>query len=379
MHDSLPVKPKIRAYFDVIFMEDRCQLRAGEDTILVLRGRTVSQLLPELFRQLDGTSSVAELLDRFKERVSADDLRAILDRLNSEGILEDAALVMPPEFTPAEAKFYAAQLLFFSHFAGDKYGFQKALVRSTVAVIGLETVGMATLKAIALSGISHIVGVDSCSACEQCDYTTGRDANEALPRVRGVGALLADINPHIHFRETGAIPDTDEGLAQVLQATDLVIVALDKPQPLIYERVNRLCLAQGRAWMMCGCLNSVEGMVGPLFVPRQTCCYRCFELRRKSNIEAYNEDTAFQDFLKDRKGQTADYGHLAPFPAILGNLVALEVVKHLTQFTRPETYGAIYCLNFLTLRTQIHEVLKLPRCPDCGPAATIPPRSPWSG
>jgi thiazole/oxazole-forming peptide maturase SagC family component len=379
MRNSLPVKPKIRSYFDVIFMEDsRCQIRAGDDTILVLRGRTVSELLPELFRHLDGTASVRDLLDRFKEGVSADDLLTILERLNAEGILEDGVLLPPPEITPAEREFYASQLLFFSHFAGDRYGYQRALQRARAAIIGLGDVGMATLTAVARSGISHIVGIDSRAACHRTNDLTELDVAKALPSTDELASLLASINPHIEFRGIDALPETEEGLAQALHGADIVIVALDKPQPSICERVNRICIEQSTVWMMCGCLNSVEGTVGPLFVPRQTCCYKCYDLRLKSNIEAYKEHTAFEEFLKGKEGQTADYGYPAPFPAVIGNLVALEVIKHVTQFSPPETYGALFCLNFLTLRSHVHEVFKLPRCPVCGSASDLPPKAFWS-
>jgi hypothetical protein len=59
----LPTKPKIHSFFDVIFMEDHaCQLRAGDDRILIVRGRTVSEVFPHLLPHLDGTCTLSDLV-----------------------------------------------------------------------------------------------------------------------------------------------------------------------------------------------------------------------------------------------------------------------------------------------------------------------------
>lgn len=149
---SLPAKPKIRSYFDIIFEGDRrCQLRAGDDTILVLRGNAVPELLPQLFRCLDGTYTLSDLIEVCRDLATEEDLVTVLTQLNEEGILEDAAVGPPPTLTAEELDYYAPQLLFFSHFAGNKYEYQAKLKDSRLAIIGLESLGATILSSLASS------------------------------------------------------------------------------------------------------------------------------------------------------------------------------------------------------------------------------------
>lgn len=119
--------------------------------------------------------------------------------------------------------------------------------------------------------------------------------------------------------------------------------------------------------------------VGPFFIPHETCCYTCYDRRVKSNLEAYQEYLAYEKYLAEKDKCPAAYGSLPSFATVAGGLIAVEVTKHLTQFLVPKTYGAVFCLNFLTLETELHEVWKLPRCPSCGPLVHTPPRAVWSG
>lgn len=378
MPSLLPAKPKIRPYFDIIFVDDRrCQLRAGDDTILVLGGNAVSELLPQLFRCLDGSFTVSGLVEACKDRATEEDLMMVLTQLNEEGILEDAGVGPPSTITAEELDYYASQLLFFSHFAGNKYEYQAKLKDSRVAIIGLESLGTTVLSSLARLGIGHIVGIDNRGGYSVVN-THGPSSEAVGPRNSLLSALVSGTNPSVHFTAIATELQSEVDVMHAVRDVDIVVVADDRPQPLMYQRINRVCLAQNIPWIIAGSLNSIEGIVGPLFVPHETCCYNCYERRIKSNLAAYEESIAFEDYLKKEQRRPADYGHLAPFAAMIGNLVALEIIKHLTQFASPETYGSLFSINFLTLRTELHDVLKLPRCSECGPSAHIPPRALWS-
>jgi bacteriocin biosynthesis cyclodehydratase domain-containing protein len=55
------------------------------------------------------------------------------------------------------------------------------------------------------------------------------------------------------------------------------------------------------------------------------------------------------------------------------DLLALEVIKILTRFSQPVTYGSLFTLDLLTFEAALHPVLKIPRCPHCSPAAAQRP------
>lgn len=99
----------------------------------------------------------------------------------------------------------------------------------------------------------------------------------------------------------------------------------------------------------------------------------------KANLEHYEEFIAFEDYL-DQQGDCSGhfYGSLVPLPGLVGLLTALEATKMITRFARPTLYGKLYEVDFLTLRAELHEVLKLPRCPACGVTRRTPLINPWS-
>jgi bacteriocin biosynthesis cyclodehydratase domain-containing protein len=107
-------------------------------------------------------------------------------------------------------------------------------------------------------------------------------------------------------------------------------------------------------------------------VPYQTACYSCFALRQKSNLTDYQEYLALEQHLEHDDLRS---GALAISPG--ADLAALEAVKVLSGFVEPTTYGQLFALNLLTLHSELHPVLKIPRCPDCGPCTERPTLRAW--
>jgi bacteriocin biosynthesis cyclodehydratase domain-containing protein len=371
-------KPKIRSFFDVIFMEDHSyQLRAGDDLLLILRGRTVSEVFPCLFPLLDGTCGLPELVRACKDVATQDEVIAILERLNDEGIIEDAAPQPTSTLSPQERLYFASQLLFFSHFNDDINAYQTKLRGSHVAVIGLGAIGTAVTMALAKSGVGHITGADNpiFSCLTTSGAPIGTDIGESRPALTSV---VEAQHPNVHFTWLDNTLQSIEDITSIAAEKDVLVMALDAPRAGLHELVNHVCLEKRIPWITSGSLRSMAGTVGPFFVPYETCCYTCYDRRMKSNLEAYQAYLAYEKYLEQDGKHPATYGHLPSFAAIIGDLIAVETIKHLTQFFVPTTYGAAFSLNFLTLETELHEVWKLPRCPSCGPAVRTPPRAVWS-
>jgi bacteriocin biosynthesis cyclodehydratase domain-containing protein len=378
MPRPLPVRPKIPDYFDIIAMPNgQYQIRAGDDRIFVLRGQTASQTLPHLLGYLDGSHTVPDLADRCKGVASEDEIAAILERLNEVGILEDASVQPPPALTSDDLACYAPQLRFFSHFPGDKYTLQAKLKNSSVAVVGSGLIHATVLASLSASGVGHITSLGMAtepSTGHRPDAISGNGAQAGLM----LPSALTSANPGVHLTRVDLTTGGPNELAQAVHGHDVLAVALDVPSVTIYETLNEVCLAQNIPWIQSSSLSSIEGTVGPFIVPGETACYTCYQLRIRSNVDARAEYEAFQDYLRAREGETASYGYLPQFAAVIGQLLALEIVKHLTQFVLPVTYGSQLSLTFTTLESQLHEVLKLPRCPTCGPAHDEPPKAFWS-
>jgi len=374
---KLPVRPKLRPCFDVIYMEGhRCQIRAGDDVVIMLEGRTVSDVIPKLFENMSGNLTVSELAEACQAFVSPDDLVTILTKLDGEGVLEDGNSDSRL-FTDDELNYYSSQERFLSHFDRRKLIFQERLKGSKVGVIGSGSMGTAILSSLAQMGVGHLVGVETASELSAVPDLSNPGENGQMT-AGGFLSSLININPHVNVSVASIGPDDLTAITSAMRGCDVIAVAVDNVAFSVYERVHNTSINEGIPWIMCSPLNSIEGIVGPFFVPPETCCYRCYDLRIKSNLTRYAEYMAFEAYVKDREGRTAEYGFLNPFPMIIGNLAALEIVKHITGFVSPETYGCLIALNFVTLQMEHHEVFKLPRCPDCSPARGLPPKSMWS-
>jgi bacteriocin biosynthesis cyclodehydratase domain-containing protein len=133
------------------------------------------------------------------------------------------------------------------------------------------------------------------------------------------------------------------------------------------DAFNLACIEASTTWISCRIVG-LEMDIGPTVIPSVTPCFKCFDLRAKSNR------TDYDDYLRvERHLQTdrLDSGKLLVNTCI--GLAALEIVKALTHFAEPATYGHLFSMNLLTLEGRRHPVLKIPRCPHCSRQSTERP------
>lgn len=373
---SLPAKPRIPRYFYILPMAADRILFKMAGRVVSMRGKTVATLLPELLPLLDGQHGVMEIVDLL-QGFDAKDIRRTLELMNGKGLLEDAAIKPPPELTQAD--FHSEQLAFFSHFIHNSFEAQLALQNAYVALIGLGAVGSTVLDALATAGVGHIIGVDEAEVKRRDCTSNMFYSQDDLGRLRcDVVSERAKRFPTTDF-QCSAHPIRDApDIKEVIQGCNLVVVCAEDAFGPLFGWVNQACLALQIPWTS-GHLDGSTGIVGPSIIPYQTPCYECYQLRMKGNLEHYEEFIAFEDYLKQQVDHSNhSYGNLGPLPGVVGQLTALEAIKMLTGFARPALYGKLYEMDFLTLRTEFHEILKLPRCPSCGVTRRTPPIKSWS-
>jgi bacteriocin biosynthesis cyclodehydratase domain-containing protein len=108
-----------------------------------------------------------------------------------------------------------------------------------------------------------------------------------------------------------------------------------------------------------------EGHIGPAYFPQLTACYHCYDLRVKSNLSHYQQYLLYEEACRRRPGEQP-FGRLATFPDTLAGLASTEVTKIITSCYPPATYGRLVVIDLLMLETEVHDVVKVPRCPTCG-------------
>jgi bacteriocin biosynthesis cyclodehydratase domain-containing protein len=301
----------------------------------------------------------------------------ILRELTSRGLLEEV-----PSSSADNSEAYTEQERFFANFApitnqplnpvaaetAPTAAAQRKLAEARVLVSGLGRVGSRLVCSLAHAGVGTIWGADPAGVNDGdvLDSGYGRGARGAI-REQWLAQAVERINPDIAYRPLGATGGADPALWPLPDALNLLVLCEDSFHPGRYDSVNRLCLDHELTWTSCRSLG-VRYEVGPIIVPRQTACFKCFELRKSSNLDSYDE---YRETWQSLAVRNASLGSLnITFGA---EVLALEAVKLLTGFSRPLTYGSLFSFDLLTLEASIHPILKIPRCPQCSPASAQRP------
>jgi bacteriocin biosynthesis cyclodehydratase domain-containing protein len=247
---------------------------------------------------------------------------------------------------------------------------QQRLERSAVVVLGLGRAGSLIARTLASIGVGSIIGADRNAVANAEIASGGFDrAHGGVPREEAMRDVLAHVRSTVRYSPLGAPFGGGSWPAAVLES-DLLVVCDDQFDPESYEAVNRACLEHGLRWTSFRDFgNRFE--LGPTIVPHETACFRCYELRRRSNDDSYGQ-------WRETAAALAKTGTSLGAPNVVSgaSLVAVEVAKLLTGFSRPVTRSAVFSFDLITFEARLHPVLKIPRCRICGAAARgkPPPR-----
>jgi len=186
---------------------------------------------------------------------------------------------------------------------------QAKIESATVLLIGLGGIGCASASYLASSGVGQLL---------LCDFDTVDETNLGRQILYGpddIGLLkahraasrLATMNPDVRLTE---IPDrlSDDALQEAVSQADIVLDGCDNFATRF--QVNDACIAVGRP-LVSGSAIRFEGQLA-IFGPDYTTspCYRCL----------YKESDESLD-------NCAGNGVLAPVPAVIGTMMAVESLK----------------------------------------------------
>lgn len=132
---------------------------------------------------------------------------------------------------------------------------------------------------------------------------------------------------------------------------------------------NERALERGTAWLQVVPFDGRVVVAGPLFLPGITACHRCYLLRRGA-CSGYEEDF---DVLER---ETLRVSSPAALTAIAVGLAALTALRWITT-SDPTLPGSLYAVELHSIVRLSHaRLLRVPRCPACGPHSRGVP-SPW--
>ncbi len=251
-------------------------------------------------------------------------------------------------FSPAELSRYARHILL-REIGGPG---QKALKQARVLVVGAGGLGAPALLYLAAAGVGTIGvidddTVDDSNLQRQVIHTT---AAIGQPKVTSAAAAMRALNPYIQIipHETRLSEDT----AALLAGYDLVLDGCDNFDTRYL--VNRLCHQAGKP-LISAAITQWEGQISLFHTAAGTPCYQCCFPERPA---------------PGMVPTCAEVGVAAPLPGILGSMMAMEAVKHLTG--AGETLkNRLFLYDALYTEARSFEITRRPDCPICGaPAAS---------
>lgn len=200
------------------------------------------------------------------------------------------------------------------HFALQQVGAegQERIARGSALLIGVGGIGCAAASYLASSGVGRLFlcdfdTVDASNLDRQMLYGP---ADVGKPKAECAAQRLNAINPDVEITAIGQRLD-DAGLEAAVRQVDVVLDGCDNFATRF--QVNDACVAAA-CCLISGAAIRLEGQLA-VFGPdySTSSCYRC--LYREAD-----------ESLADCRGN----GVLAPVPGVIGTMMAVEALKHLT-------------------------------------------------
>lgn len=259
----------------------------------------------------------------------------------------------------ADAARFVRQLPYFEDF-GDPVAAQRLLRESTVAVFGCGGLGTWALAALACAGVGRFVLIDD-------DTVELSNLNrQVLYGVHDVGSAkvtcaarwLAGFDPSITVQAQRRRIRKPGDLA-TLGHCDALLLCADWPPYELPRWVNEASFALNLPFIMAGQQPPLV-KIGPTFKPGHGACFGCHEVRLRREFARYDE------LAEARMAAPPAATTLGPASALIGSVLALEVLHLLLGAWPVATQDRVFLLDIRTLELRSEAVAQEPGCPACG-------------
>jgi molybdopterin-synthase adenylyltransferase len=345
-----PARPRLKQTIDVLDASDgRVYLfRGGEhDFAIEPDGRPIA----ELVRSLDGERPLEGLTPELREMAA---------QLWELGLVEDAEDDLE---LGAEAERYERQLRYFGDLAparASRVAYQRRLAGARVVVVGVGGLGGWAAYALAATGVGTLVLVDGdevepSNLNRQILYG---ESDVGRPKAPAAARRLTGFNSGIRIEAVQRMLASELDVREVVAGADFVVDAADQPVHEIERWVNAACFRAGVPYISMSQFPPLV-RVGPVYVPGRTGCYACQEAGWREGFPLFDE------LAEHRSARPSPAASFAPASGLVGSLVALDVVHHLTGLCEPATLGASLTIDLRTLGVEREPVERRAGCGVC--------------
>ena len=218
-------------------------------------------------------------------------------------------------------------------------------------VVGAGGLGSPALLYLAASGVGTIGVIDddvveNSNLQRQVIHT---DDRIGMPKVQSAVAAMKALNPFVALIPHQA--RLDDSSAALIAQYDLILDGSDNFDTRY--RVNRLAVAAAKP-LLSAAITQWEGQISLYHPARGGPCYECvFPVRPAPGMVP----------------SCAEAGVAAPLPGVIGSLMAMEAVKHLTGAGQG-LRGRLMIYDALYAETRVIGIKPRAACPVCGDLQT---------
>lgn len=294
----------------------------------------------------------------------------LLEALEEVEVLEETAAGRTCLSTE-ELERFDRQLAYFADRTrgGDApYEMQERLRDATVAIVGVGGLGSWAAAGLACAGVGRLVLIDDdmvelSNLNRQVLY---RRSDVGRPKVDAAADFLGGFTPEQRVeRRRDAL--TAENATGLLAGADFVIETADRPVHLIGRWIDVACRELGVPHISAGQFPPLV-RVGPTFVPGRTACVGCQEAGLRDEFVHYDE------LVRARQRNGIPAATLGPASGLIGSIIAMEILHHLTGIAEPATLGAALIVDLRTYAVDRQPVTPRADCSECA-AGQSQPRS----
>jgi molybdopterin/thiamine biosynthesis adenylyltransferase len=225
---------------------------------------------------------------------------------------------------------------------------QKRLKAAKVLVIGAGGLGSPVCLYLAAAGVG-VIGVvddDTVDSSNLQRQIIHRDQGIGMPKVHSAAEAMRALNPFIEVRPHQRRLDEDSAAA-LFAEYDLILDGTDNFDTRYM--VNRVAAELGKP-LIAGAITQWEGQISLYDLARGTPCYQCVFPERPA---------------PGMVPTCAEAGVAAPLPGVIGSIMAMEAVKHLTGAGQTLA-GRLMIHDALYTETRVISIKPRPDCPVCG-------------
>lgn len=350
--------------FEVAAVSEERLVFHGNGQLTSVDGESAKRYGPALLHLADSAGSLDTLSAAYPQ-LDPKALGAFLENLTEQRLLSRRA----DGSSSAFARQGSAQALyaFLEQLGHQRDDCARRLGELRVAIAGLDAQGAHLAVSLAEIGVGTLRLSDP-YALRRDDLIAGDVAPEDscdTPRHDVLRAVLLARAPSLDVKCVGTDELTPADMDELVQDCDVVLACFDSAFPVVHEWINQAALAQGVPTIYSE-MQAHEVIVGPLIMPNETGCYRCYRSSRLACERHFKEMFALEEQRLARRGP-ADIQRCVPpaLPGFVAGLLGLELMKSVFLPMAQTLSGRILEFDPMTYRTRLHPFLEQPDCPVC--------------